>query len=244
MDKINANPMKDLVVIDDEQDILEILNYNLIKEKYNVTLFSNPVEAIKFIKLNHTDLVISDWLMPELDGLELCRMLKNDPATHEIPVIMISCKNDEIDIVTALELGAEDYLVKPFNIKELIVRIKKIIKRNSISTQLLDSLDIKKPDNKLIIRSDLKIDLDNYAAFISGKNIELTYSEFKLLKLLANKPGKVFTRDDILDSINGDNCIVTERAIDVQVVGLRKKLGTYRDFIETIRSVGYRFKLV
>jgi len=241
-DIIKPLPMKDIVVIDDEQDILEILNYNLTREKYNVKLFNHPVEAIKYIKHNHIDLVISDWLMPDLDGLELCRMIKNDPTTHEIPVIMISCKNDEIDIVTALELGAEDYLVKPFNIKELIVRIKKIIKRNSNAAQAYELVEIKKNDNKLIIRNDLRIDVDNYAAFISGKNIDLTYSEFKLLKLLATKPGKVYTRDDILDSINGDNCIVTERAIDVQVVGLRKKLGIYRDLIETIRSVGYRFK--
>src|SRR5208283_3619462 len=122
--------MKDIVVIDDEQDILEILNYNLTREKYNVKLFNHPVEAIKYIKHNHIDLVISDWLMPDLDGLELCRMIKNDPTTHEI------------DIVTALELGAEDYLVKPFNIKELIVRIKKIIKRNSNAAQAYELVEI------------------------------------------------------------------------------------------------------
>jgi DNA-binding response OmpR family regulator len=234
--------MKNIVVIDDEQDILEILNYNLTKEIFNVKAFSRPLDAIKYIKHNTIDLIISDWLMPELDGLELCRLIKGDPLTRNIPIIMISCKGDEIDIVTALEIGAEDYLVKPFHIKELIVRVKKIIKRYSLVNHGLNGED--KTESKVIIRNDLKIDLDNYAAFLCGKNIELTYSEYKLIKLLASKPGKIFTRDDIISAINGDNCIVTERAIDVQVVGLRKKLGTYRDFIETIRSVGYRFKLV
>jgi len=159
---------------------------------------------------------------------------------------MISCKNDEIDIVTALEIGADDYLVKPFHTKELIVRVKKTIKRskNAVPAYEHEITNEEKNENKIIIRNDLKIDVDNYAAFLSGKNIELTYSEYKLIKLLAGKPGKVFTRDDIICAINGNNCIVTERAIDVQIVGLRKKLGDHRDCIETIRSVGYRFKLV
>ena len=238
--------MKDIVVIDDEQDILEILSYNLIKEKYNVKVFINPLDAIKYIKNNPVDLIISDWLMPDLDGLELCRIVKNNPATKEIPIIMISCKNDEIDIVTALEIGADDYLVKPFHTKELIVRVKKAIKRSNNVVQAYDHevIDDEKNENKIIIRNNLKIDVGNYAAFLGGKNMELTYSEYKLIKLLASKPGKVFTRDDIICAINGNNCIVTERAIDVQIVGLRKKLGDYRDFIETIRSVGYRFKLI
>jgi len=238
--------MKDIVVIDDEQDILEILSYNLIKEKYNVSVFNNPLDAIKYIRNNPVDLIISDWLMPHLDGLELCRLIKNNPATGDIPIIMISCKNDEIDIVTALEIGADDYLVKPFHTKELIVRVKKAIKRgkNAVPGYENEIINEEKIENKIIIRNDLKIDVDNYAAFLSGKNIELTYSEYKLIKLLAGKPGKVFTRDDIICAINGNNCIVTERAIDVQIVGLRKKLGDHRDCIETIRSVGYRFKLV
>jgi len=236
--------MKDIIVVDDEPDILEILNYNLTKEKYNVKVFSNPLEAVKYVKNNPVDLIISDWLMPDLDGLELCRLLKTDLVTRNIPIIMISCKSDEIDIVTALEIGADDYLVKPFHTKELIVRVKKIIKRNLNFNQMHEVTEEEKTENKMIIRNNLKIDVDNYAAFLGGKNIELTYSEYKLIKLLAGKPGKVFTRDDIICAINGNNCIVTERAIDVQIVGLRKKLGDYRDFIETIRSVGYRFKVV
>jgi DNA-binding response OmpR family regulator len=235
--------MKKILIIDDEPDIIEILNYNLTKENYKVKAFENPLEAINYLKFNKTDLIISDWLMPGLDGLELCRLIKTDQTTAAIPIIMISCKNDEIDIVTALELGADDYLTKPFHVKELIVRVKKILKRNNAGSEVYGILGAGKKEHMAIVFDNLKIDIDNYSAFLNDKNMELTYSEFKLLKLLASQPGRVFTRDDIIDSVNGSDCLVTERAIDVQIVGLRKKLGNYRGFIETIRSVGYRFKL-
>ncbi len=237
--------MKEIVIIDDEQDILEILGYNLTKEHFTVKTFTNPLEAFSYIKNVGCDLVISDWLMPEMEGLDLCRKLREMKETNHIPVIMISCKGDEIDVVTALEIGAEDYIVKPFKVKELIVRVKKILKRSANQRSESDMILVEEPakadENVLIERNDLKINLEDYTAYINGERLALTYTEFKLLKTLAKKPGKVFTRNQIIENLNGDDCIVTERAVDVQIVGLRKKLGSHRGYIKTIRSIGYKF---
>jgi DNA-binding response OmpR family regulator len=237
--------MKEIVIIDDEADILEILSYNLTKEQYKVKTFSNPLEAFEYIKVMNCDLVITDWLMPEMDGLDLCRLIRENSSTCNIPVIMISCKGDEIDVVTALEIGAEDYIVKPFRVKELIVRIKKVLKRNQLQMSLKDEMLVeigpRSKTHSIVERNNLRIDLEDYSAYIDNRKLSLTYTEFKLLKTLAEKSGKVFTRNQIIESLNGDDCIITERAVDVQIVGLRKKLGTHRDYIKTIRSIGYKF---
>jgi DNA-binding response OmpR family regulator len=227
-----------LVVIDDHLDTLEILKYNLDKEGYDVKKFSNAVDALKYINEENTDMVVTDWMLPEMDGLDLCTNLKQSPATNQIPIMMITCKNDEIDVVTALELGVEDYITKPFRIKEMLTRIKKIIKRKFTDT---NTTALSSNNRETIIRGKLKMDLTSYKVFLDDKPMELTISEYKLLELLARKPGKVFTRNQLIESVNGNDYYATERSIDVQIVGLRKKLGAYKNAIETVRSVGYRF---
>jgi two-component system, OmpR family, alkaline phosphatase synthesis response regulator PhoP len=240
---------KHIYIIDDEFDIREILQFNLKKDGFLVHVFSDPIDAMNNLKTETPDLIVTDWLMPNMDGLEFCKTLKMNPFTTNIPVIMITCKNDEIDIVTALELGADDYMVKPFGIKELTARIKKILRRN-MSTHTyqepymqFDSISGKTKDN-LIVRNALVINKDNYSAFLNDKKINLTFAEFKLLELLAEKPGKVFSRSQIIENDYGNDAYVTDRSVDVKIVGLRKKLGAYEGMIETIRSVGYKFNVV
>lgn len=238
---------KTVVIVDDEPDIRELLNYNLSKEGFRVKTFPNPISGMEYIRKNNPDIILSDWLMPEMDGLEFCRRLKMNAVLRNIPLIMITCKSDETDIVTALELGADDYLIKPFRIKELIARIKKVI-RNHEDQELsgfLESSDTEKysgnNDHAILNRGPLSINPENYHALLHGKQLNLTISEFKMLLLMAKKPGKVFTRDHLIHYLNGDDYLVTERAVDVKIVGLRKKLGKCGWLICTVRSLGYKF---
>ena len=226
-----------LVIIDDHFDILEILKYNLVNEGYEVKMFFNAVDALKYINADNTDLLITDWMLPEMDGLELCRNLKMSQSTRDIPLVMLTGKSDEIDAVTALEVGAEDYITKPIRIKELLSRVKKILRR----TVIKDPGSARKEVREYIECGVLKMDLLSYKVFIRSEQLELTIGEFKLLELLAKQPGKVFSRNQIIERINGSQYFATERSIDVQIAGLRKKLGIYKDAVETVRSVGYRF---
>lgn len=226
-----------LVVIDDHYDILELLQYNLTREEYEVKNFVNAVDALKYITRENTDMVLTDWMLPEMDGLDLCKNLKHSLATRDIPVVMITGKNDEIDVVTALEVGAEDYIVKPFRIKEMLSRIKKILRRQSPETDK----GAGREDKDIIIKGRLKIDIAAYKIYLNEEILDLTIGEFKLLELLAGHPGKVFSRNQIIERINGSDYFATERSIDVQIVGLRKKLGPFKNALETVRSVGYRF---
>jgi DNA-binding response OmpR family regulator len=211
-----------------------------------VKTFSNPITTIDYLQKNDTDIILSDWLMPVMDGLEFCRRLKMNSKFKDIPLIMITCKSDETDIVTALEVGADDYLIKPFRIKELITRVKKLIRNRDENFQdnFGENLNADKAESnrsKPIQRGSLIIDAENYIARIEGNLMDLTVSEFKLLKAMASKQGKVFTRLQLINILNGDNYLVTDRTVDVKIVSLRKKLGTYHFYIKTIRSVGYKF---
>ncbi len=239
---------KRILIIEDEFDIREFLTYNLSKEGYSVSAFENPLEALKEIKNNPPDILLTDWLMPEMDGLDVCKTLKMNKETSHIPIIMITCKSEETDVVTALEIGADDYLIKPFRVKELIVRIKKYIRRNDPITGMLPANDmlqahVKNETNKIKING-LVIDQDNHTVILEGQRLSLTFSEFRLLELLASRPGKVFTRNQIIENGFGNDYYVTDRSVDDKVVGLRKKLGKYENMIETIRSVGYKFNSV
>lgn len=228
-----------LVIIDDHYDVLELLKHNLILEGYEVKMFFNAVDALKYINTDNTDLLITDWMLPEMDGLELCRNLKMSPSTRDIPLVMLTGKNDEIDAVTALEVGAEDYVTKPIRIRELLSRVKKILRRKTNE----ETATVKKDVRETIECGVLKMNLLSYKVFISNEPLELTIGEFKLLELLAKQPGKVFSRNQIIEKINGSQYFATERSIDVQIAGLRKKLGIYKDAVETVRSVGYRFRI-
>lgn len=236
---------KNILIIEDEFDIREFLTYNLSKEGYAVNAYENPLEALKSIRHNPPDLLLTDWLMPEMDGLDVCKTLKMSQETSHIPIIMITCKSEETDVVTALEIGADDYLTKPFRVKELLVRIKKYLKRNEYFSATQPDIQTSpmtiQHDTHRIKVNGLIIDQDNHTVTLDGQKLSLTYSEFRLLELLASRPGKVFTRNQIIENGFGNDYYVTDRSVDVKIVGLRKKLGKYENMIETIRSVGYKF---
>lgn len=222
-----------VLVVDDEEDILELVQYNLTREGYHVTCVTSGEEALKRARADLPQMIILDLMLPGMDGLDVCRALKADPKTQPIPVVMVSAKGEEADVVTGLELGAEDYLVKPFSPRVLLARIKNVLRRNRQAGS----------DEKAIVSVDgLYINPGRHEAKIDGAPIELTFTEFRVLHFLARQPGWVFTRYQIVEAVRGDDYPVTERSVDVQIVGLRKKLGDYGKYIETVRGVGYRFK--
>lgn len=227
-----------LVIIDDQYDVLELLKHHLTREGYEVKFFFSAVDALKYITNDNTDMVLTDWMLPEMDGLELCKNLKMSAATRDIPLVMLTGKNDEIDAVTALEVGADDYLVKPLRIKEMLTRIKKILRRKTTTDNIIKNTPAVPAKFQF---GALRLDAAAYKVYINEQELGLTIGEFKLLEMLAKYPGKVFSRNQIIEKINGPQYFATERSTDVQVVGLRKKLGVYKDAIETVRSVGYRF---
>ncbi|OGL41719.1 MAG: DNA-binding response regulator [Candidatus Schekmanbacteria bacterium RBG_13_48_7] len=222
-----------ILIIEDESDILELTRYNLSKEGYNVTGAASGEDGLKLARINHPDLIILDLMLPGIDGLSACKLLKNDPKTSDIPVMMLTAKVEESDVVSGLELGADDYVTKPFSPKVLIARVRTILRRKT-----KEPVDQDKP----LQIHDLLIHPGRHEVMVNDKPLNLTLTEFKILHFLARQPGWVFTRYQIVDGIHGEDYAVTDRAIDVQIVGLRKKMGTNGKYIETVRGVGYRFK--
>jgi len=224
---------KKILIVEDEEDVMELIRYNLAKEGYDCDAAYNGQEALETAKSMLPDLVLLDLMLPEIDGLEVCRQLKSSPQTEDIPIVMVTAKSDETDIVTGLELGADDYITKPFSPKVLVARVRAVLRRKT--TEI--------PEKSTIIRiHDIQIDPGRHKVLVKDKAIELTSTEFGLLHFLAARPGWVFTRYQIVDAIHGTDYPVTDRSIDVQVVGLRKKLGPAGKYIETVRGIGYRFK--
>jgi two-component system alkaline phosphatase synthesis response regulator PhoP len=223
-----------IIIVDDEQDILDLIYYNLTKEGYQVYKVTTGEEALESSRELLPDLVLLDLMLPGLDGLEVCKILKNDPKTHNIPIIMLTAKGEETDIVTGLELGADDYIPKPFSPRVLLARVRAVLRRGVISQE--------EEDQEVIRIHDLIIDPIKFRITYQNKPIELTITEFRLLQFLAKRPGWVFTRYQIVDALKGEDYPVTDRSVDVQIVGLRKKLGEGEQLIETVRGVGYRFK--
>ena len=222
-----------ILVIEDEEDIQELVRYNLSKEGYRVALIASGEEGFKAAKSTHPDLIVLDLMLPGLDGLEICRLLKADPKTNLIPIVMLTAKGEEADIVAGLELGADDYITKPFSPKVLIARLRAVLRRKT-----RESVDETSP---LRIR-EIVIHPGRHEVLVKGRTVNLTFTEFQLLHFLAKRPGWVFTRQQIVDEVKGEDYPVTDRSVDVQVVGLRKKLGTCGEYVETVRGVGYRFK--
>ena len=222
-----------IFVVDDEQDILELVEFILYKENYRVKCFDSGEEILKAVKQDRPDLVLLDLMLPGVDGFDVCKIMKNDEGLKEVPIIMLTAKGEEADVVSGLEIGADDYIVKPFSSRVLTARVKAMLRRKT-----------KSPNNKddIININEIVIHPGRHEVIIDNKPVDLTFSEFRLLQLLAQKPGWVYTRYQIVDALRGSDYPVTERAIDVQIVGLRKKLGKYGDYIETVRGVGYRFR--
>ena len=222
-----------ILAVDDEEDILELLRFNLAKEGFAVVCAASGEEALKAALSQRPDLILLDLLLPAMDGLEVARRLKSNPSTQEIPVIMVTAKGEEADIVAGLEGGAEDYITKPFSRKVLIARVRAVLRRKASGPA---------DDQEVVTVHDLTIHPGRREVLVKGKPVVLTFTEFGILSFLARRPGWVFTRSQIVDAVKGDEYFVTDRAVDVQIVGLRKKLGSAAKVIETVRGVGYRFK--
>lgn len=223
-----------ILIVDDEEDIIELIKYNLKNEGYSILTALSGEHAMKMSKQFSPDLIVLDLMLPGIDGLEVTKYLRNDTQTQDIPIVMLTAKGEEADIVTGLELGANDYISKPFSPKVLVARIRAILRhRRKESTETND---------RIKQEGDLIIDRAKHQVTIKGEVLDLTLSEFELLSFLAEKKGWVFTRNQIVSAIHGENHAVTERSVDVIIVGLRKKLKNYASTIETVRGVGYRFK--
>ena len=222
-----------VLVIDDEEDIRELILYNLLKEGYTVECAVSGEAGLEMLKRGLPDLIILDLMLPGLDGLEVCRRVKADSQLQHIPIIMVTARGEEPDIVRGLELGADDYVAKPFSPKVLLARVKSVLRRGRQSPVDLE---------QVVEFEGLMINPPRREVRVDGAPIELTNTEFKLLHFLMRQPGLVFTRDQIVEGVHGDDYPVTERSVDVQVVGLRKKLGEYGSYVETVRGVGYRFR--
>jgi two-component system phosphate regulon response regulator PhoB len=223
---------KKILSIDDEEDILELIRFNLTRDGYHVICSASGEDALNKVFLDSFDLVLLDLMLPGIDGLDVAKAIKNNAKTKEIPIIMLTAKGEEADIVTGLELGADDYITKPFSPRVLMARIKAVLRRKE-REQVATGNSIKV--------HELEIDSAKHEVMVSGKRIELTFTEFEVLKYLAENPGWVFTRSQIVDAVRGDGYAVTDRSVDVQIVGLRKKLGETGKYNETVRGVGYRF---
>ncbi|MGB6065380.1 MAG: response regulator transcription factor [Desulfomonilaceae bacterium] len=222
-----------ILVVDDEEDILELVRYNLAKEGYQVACVTSGEQALKEAKEGFPDVILLDLMLPGLDGLDVCRRLKNDPMTTGIPIIMLTAKDEDADIVTGLELGAEDYITKPFSPRVLLARLKACLRRRRQE----------EPDETAVVRvGDLSINPTRHEVLVKGKPASLTPTEFRILHFLASRSGWVFSRDQIIRAVRGEDYPVTDRSVDVQIAGLRKKLGSAGNSIETIRGVGYRLK--
>jgi two-component system alkaline phosphatase synthesis response regulator PhoP len=221
-----------ILVVDDEEDILELVKVNLLREGYKVIIAADGEEALKLARSQMPSLVILDLMLPGMDGLEVCRILRGDPKTEHIPVIMLTAKSGESDIIVGLEVGADDYVTKPFSPKVLVARVKRVLRKKVESSLARKTVSI----------HEVTIDPARHEVAIKDKRISLTLTEFNILYTMARRPGMVFTRYQIVDAVHGDNYLVTDRAIDVQIAYLRRKLGPARKYIETVRGVGYRFR--
>jgi len=225
-----------ILVVDDEEDILDLVEYNLKQNGYKVSCISTGEEVLETVHSYKPDLILLDLMLPGVDGFDVCKDLKSQPETKDIPVIMLTAKSEDIDVVTGLELGADDYITKPFSPRVLVARVRAILRKKNKSS------GIEKTSDKIIRVQDILIDTRKHTVQVNDQPIDLTFSEFRLLQLLAERPGWVFSRYQIVDALRGEDYPVTERSVDVQVVGLRKKLGSAGKYIQTVRGVGYRFK--
>ncbi len=223
-----------IIIIEDEADIREVLAYNLKRQGFAVAQAGDGLSGLALVQQELPDLVLLDLMLPGLDGLEICRRLKAGEATRDLPLIMVTARGEENDIVTGLELGADDYITKPFGTRELLARIRAVLRRRRDGER--------DRENSRIVRGSLEIDAERHEARVAGAPLTLTRTQFGLLHFLAAHPGRVFTRDHLISRVMGEeNCIV-DRNIDVHIQAVRKKLGPHRGLIETVRGIGYRFR--
>ncbi len=222
-----------ILVVEDDEDILELVGYNLRQEGFEVETAMDGKKALGKIAHRRPDLIVLDLMLPELDGLEVCRRLKRDPDMLDIPILMLTAKGEEADIVAGLELGADDYVTKPFSPRVLVARVRAVLRRQG---------QAEPSDKDTITTRRLVIHPGRHEVLVDGELADLTFTEFRVLHLLARRPGWVFTRYQIVDAVRGPDYPVTERAVDVQIAGLRKKLADAGGCVKTVRGVGYKFQ--
>ncbi len=222
-----------IMAVEDEEDILELLTYNLAREGYRVSALTSGEECVQLARSSVPDLILLDLMLPGMDGLEVCRQLKQSTITRQVPIIMLPAKGEEAAVVTGLELGADDYITKPFSPRVLLARLRAVLRTRRVEPS---------EEGAVVNIHEMTINLGCHEVLVEARPVELTVSEFRLLHMMALKPGWVFTRSQIVAGVHGDNYAVSDRAVDVQIVALRKKLGSAARYIETVRGVGYRFK--
>jgi two-component system phosphate regulon response regulator PhoB len=222
-----------LLVVEDEEDIQELLAFNLQREGYQVQVAPTGEEALKAVRSRVPDLILLDLMLPGIDGLEICRILKGNADTRAIPIVMVTAKGEESDIIAGLELGADDYVTKPFSHKVLVARVRNVLRRRERPVE---------DESATLQVHDLLIHPGRHEVLLSGAPLDLTFTEFGVLHYLARRPGWVFTRSQIVQAVHGSDYPVTDRSVDVQIAGLRKKLGLAERYVETVRGIGYRFK--
>lgn len=223
-----------VLAIEDEADIREVIEYSLRRDGFQVVTAGDGEEGVRMAVREAPDLVLLDLLLPGFDGLEVCRRLKLDPMTRSIPVIMLTAKGEESDVVLGLGVGADDYVTKPFSPRELIARVKAVLRRGAVQDD--------EGSRERIARGGILVDPVRHEVRVDGEPVAFTATEFRLLHLLAGHPGRVFTRDQLVSRVIGGGAAVIDRNIDVHVRAIRRKLGEHRDLIDTIRGVGYRFR--
>ncbi len=222
-----------ILVVDSEEDVALHVKHNLTREGYRVDCVPSGEQALIRVEEERPDLILLDRMLPDLDGMDVCRELKSNPATRQIPIIMITAKNKDDDIISGLESGAEDYVTKPFSPRVLLARLRAALRR----ARYLDTDEI-----AIVKRGHLIIDLNRHKVTLDGVSILLTTTEFEILHLLASTPGRVFSREQIIRAVKRFDYSVTERSVDVQIVSLRRKLCNSGEVIQTVRGMGYRFK--
>jgi DNA-binding response OmpR family regulator len=223
--------MKGIWIVEDESDIANLIAHNLRKERFDVSLFYDGESFLRSLERELPELVILDLMLPGIDGLDICRIMRADERTRSIPIIILTAKGTELDVVLGLELGADDYVVKPFSVRELIARAKAVLRR------------VERPqEQKLLAFEGLSVDLESFEVRVDDAPVNLTYAEFKTLETLASKAGRVFTRRQIIERMWDDYRVVTSKTVDVHVAHIRKKLGKYGGFVKTVRGVGYKFE--
>ena len=220
-----------ILTVEDDPDIGELLRFNLEKAGYQVILADHGEKALELAKRQYPDLILLDLLLPVMNGLEVCRQVKMDPMLQHVPIIMVTAKGEEVDRVVGLELGADDYVVKPFSVREVMLRVQKLLERQD-----------KAPAGSYLKAEGLSVDLAAHTAAVDGRLMELTATEFKLLSYLMHNRGRVQTRDVLLDRVWGYTFEGYSRTIDTHIRRIRKKLGSRQNLIETVRGVGYRFQ--
>jgi len=225
---------KTILVVDDEPDLVEVVRYNLEQAHYRVVTATSGSAALKQARKANPDLIVLDIMLPDLFGTEVCRTLRTDPRTRAIPIIFLSAKGEEVDRIVGLELGADDYLTKPFSPRELVLRISAILRRATTSDG--------EHDTTLVEAGQIRLDADSHQVWVAGTDVELTATEFRLLETLLRHPGRVFSRDQLLDRVWGITAEVTTRTVDTHINRLRDRLGAHAEQVETVRGVGYRLR--